>query len=316
MDLRQLRQFIVLSETRSFSVAAQKLHLGQPALSSSIRRLEEEFGCQLFYRTSRGVDLTMAGQAATADLRKALLHVQQAQDHARLAAAGKSGTLKIGFVGSVVSTLMPKLLARFCSQHPQVRLELEEATTSLLVERIKRGDVDVGLVRFPVDSDPDLVVTHVQDDHLLVALPRHHALAALDAVPLVEMTYYPFIHYTGEVQGALAPIIDALFQEEGLVPNAMHRAAQVQTVLGLVEEGIGLALVPSNMSAIAMRLSPNVVLRPIAGGRSGRVSLGLIHLAQPGPPARVHFCEAVMALKRDVPTGPPRPLGPDDLIGG
>ncbi|MBB1652441.1 MAG: LysR family transcriptional regulator [Delftia acidovorans] len=298
MDFRQLRQFLVLSETRSFSVAAQKLHLGQPALSTSIRKLEEEFGCQLFLRTSRGVDLTMAGQAAMADLRKALLHVQQARDNARLAAAGKSGTLKIGFVGSVVSTLMPKLLAGFCAQHPQVRLELEEATTSLLIERVRRGDVDVGLVRFPIDNDPDLVVSHIQDDHLLVALPRHHVLAALDEIPLVEMTYYPFIHYTGEVQGALAPVIDALFQEEGLAPNTTHRAAQVQTVLGLVEEGIGLAMVPSNMSAISMRLSPHVVLRPIAGGKSARISLGLIHLAQPGTPARIHFCEAVMAFRQ------------------
>lgn len=314
MDLRQLRQFIVLSETRSFSVAAQKLHLGQPALSTSIRRLEEEFGCQLFLRTSRGVDLTMAGQAAMADLRKAMLHVQQARDNARLAAAGKSGTLKVGFVGSVVSTLMPKLLAGFCAQHPQVRLELEEATTSLLIERVKQGDVDVGLVRFPIDNDPDLVVTHVQDDHLLVALPRQHALAALDEVPLVELTYYPFIHYTGEVQGALAPIIDALFQEEGLTPNTTHKAAQVQTVLGLVEEGIGLAMVPSTMSAIAMRLSPNVVLRPMAGGKSARFSLGLIHLAQPGTPARIHFCEAVMALRRDGRASAPKPLGLVDLI--
>lgn len=305
MDLRQLRQFIVLSETRSFSVTAQKLHLGQPALSTSIRKLEEEFGCQLFYRTSRGVDLTAAGQVATADLRKALLHVQQARDNARLAAAGKSGTLKVGFVGSVVSTLMPKLLASFCAQHPQIRLELEEATTTLLIERIKRGDIDVGLVRFPLDNDPDLAVTHILDDHLLVALPRDHVLAALEQVPLQELTCYPFIHYTGEVQGALAPIIDAMFQEEGLVLNATHRAAQVQVVLGLVQEGIGLALVPSAMSAIALRLSPDVVLRPIAAGRSARYSLGLVHLAQAGTPARTHFCEAVMAWKQAGGSSPP-----------
>jgi len=156
----------------------------------------------------------------------------------------------------------------------------------------------VGLVQLPLDSDPDLVVTHIQDDHLLVALPRGHALAVLEEVPLQELTYYPFIHYTGETQGALAPIIDALFQEEGLELNATHRAAQVQTVLGLVQEGMGLALVPSAMSVAALRLSPDVVLRPMAAGRSVRYGLGLAHLAQAGTPARVHFCEAVMDWTR------------------
>lgn len=294
MDLRQLRQFIVLSETRSFSVAAQKLHLGQPALSTSIRRLEEEFGCQLFLRTSRGVDLTPAGQAAIADLRRAVLHVQQARDQARLAAAGESGTLRVGFVGSLASTLMPRLLAAYCARHPRIRLQLEEATTSLLVGRIKRGEVDVGLVRLPIDHDPDLVTAHLQDDHLLAALPRDHVLSALDEIPLAQMAAHPFIHYTDEVQGALASSIDALFQTAGLAPQAIHRATQVQTVLGLVAEGIGLALVPSNIASIALRLSSDVVLRPIEGGASVRVGLGMVHLAQPGTPARLHFCEAVM----------------------
>ncbi|RBL83942.1 hypothetical protein DDE05_27215 [Streptomyces cavourensis] len=75
MDAKQIRQFIVLSETRSFSVAAQKLHLSQSALSTSIRKLEEEFDCQLFHRTSRGVDLTVAGQAAAVELRAAAVNL-------------------------------------------------------------------------------------------------------------------------------------------------------------------------------------------------------------------------------------------------
>src|SRR5690606_42006284 len=113
MDLKQLRQLVVLSETLNISQAAQKLFLGQPALSVSLRKLEEEWGCQLFERTSRGVQLTPSGSAALEDARRALFHAYQARDKARLVATGQAGTLKLGFIGSVISTMMPRLLAWF-----------------------------------------------------------------------------------------------------------------------------------------------------------------------------------------------------------
>lgn len=275
MDAKQIRQFIVLSETRSFSVAAQKLHLSQSALSTSIRKLEEEFDCQLFHRTSRGVDLTIAGQAAAVELRAAALSLRQARENARLALASNGNTLRLGFVGTAVRTVLPELLAAFCGQYPQFKLELHESTNSQLIERIRAGEIDAGLGRLPTESSSDLAFTHLLDDHLTAALPQHHPLAENEVVTLAQLAPYPFIHYTGEVQAAMAPLIDALFEAEGLTPNITHRAVQVQTVIVLVEAGLGLSLVPASL---AKRFSPQLSVRALAGVAAPRLNLGLLHL--------------------------------------
>ncbi|MCU6619405.1 LysR substrate-binding domain-containing protein [Achromobacter mucicolens] len=275
MDAKQIRQFIVLSETRNFSVAAQKLHLSQSALSTSIRKLEEEFDCQLFHRTSRGVNLTVAGQAAAVELRAAAVSLRMARERARLALAGDGNTLRLGFVGTAVRTVLPELMARFCGQYPQIKLELHESTNSQLIERIRAGEIDAGLGRLPTESNSDLAFTHLLDDHLTIALPQSHPLAENEEVTLAQIAPYPFIHYTGEVQAALAPLIDALFEAEGLTPNITHRAVQVQTVIVLVEAGLGLSLVPASL---AKRFSPQVAVRAISGIEAPRLNLGLINL--------------------------------------
>src|SRR5690606_12267427 len=110
MNDRQLRHFCVLAETLSFRNAAERLNIVQPALSMSIRRLEEEFGVALFERTTRAVSLTSAGRAALADVRKALKHLDQAKYQAGLAQQGATGHLEIGFVGSASFELLPSVI--------------------------------------------------------------------------------------------------------------------------------------------------------------------------------------------------------------
>lgn len=100
MDLRQLQQFVVLAETGNFHRAAERLHMAQPPLSISIRKLESSLGTPLFVRTTRGVKLTQAGEAALTDARRALFHADQARAAAQSAGLGERGALRIGFVGS------------------------------------------------------------------------------------------------------------------------------------------------------------------------------------------------------------------------
>ncbi|WP_141217733.1 LysR family transcriptional regulator [Bordetella genomosp. 7] len=294
MDLKQLRQFVVLSETLNISLAAQKLFLGQPALSVSLRKLEEEWGCQLFERTPRGMRLTMAGSAALEDARRALMHAHQARDKARLVATGQAGTLKLGFIGSAMSTILPRLLAWFCLRHPQIRLEPLEHTNSIIVERVKSGDIDIGVVRLPIGDHPDLSIAHLQDDWLEVVMPRNHPLASRQQVTLCEVAGYPFIQYTGEVHGGLSHIIEGLFQAEGHMPNVTHKAVQVQSVVGLVDAGLGLGIVPNSL---ASRLPDSLVLRPLAGDHAPKTSLGLIMPATSSTPACELFYTAAMDWK-------------------
>src|SRR3546814_4354322 len=126
----------------------------------------------------------MAVSAALEDARQALMHAHQARDKARLVASGQAGTLKLGFIGSAMSTVLPRLLAWFCLRHPQIRLEPLEYTNSAVVERVKGGDIDIGLVRLPIGDHSDLSITHWQDDWLEVVMPRNHPLASRQQVTI------------------------------------------------------------------------------------------------------------------------------------
>src|SRR3954469_8250206 len=136
MDLRQLRQFMTLAEERSFSAAARRLFMAQPALSVAIRKLEEEIGSPLFLRGSRGVRLTAAGEAARHAAQRCLAAAADIPTAARLAAGGEAGSLRIGFSGSVTVRLLPRLLQAFSRRYPAVKLELREGTNLELLTQV------------------------------------------------------------------------------------------------------------------------------------------------------------------------------------
>lgn len=288
MDLKQLNQFIVLSETLSFSQAALKLHIAQPALSISIRKLEEEWGTPLFIRTSRDIQLTEAGKIALNDAKKSIFHAERAKQMAKQVDGGEIGTLNIAFVGSAIINIIPQLFSFFCQQNPHIRLELLESTNSNLIEMVKRGEMDLAFARLPIGYQPNLSVMTVEDDCFMVALRSDHPLVEKESISLADLSQYPFIQYTGEIYGGLDAVIYNMFQAAGYMPQVAHKAVQVQTVVSLVEGGLGLALVPGIVSD---RLSRSVVLKPLKDTVSPIISLGLIYQSHSESDSVKKFCE-------------------------
>src|SRR4051812_27857586 len=113
MDLRRIRQFVVLADVLNFRKAAERLHIAQPALSVSIQKLEAELGAPLFERSASGVTLTPAGRSALPEARRALFHAEQFIDAARAVGAGQGGVIRVGFVGSSTYSVLPRLVPRF-----------------------------------------------------------------------------------------------------------------------------------------------------------------------------------------------------------
>lgn len=291
MDLKQLNQFLVLSQTLNFSQAAEKLHIAQPALSVSIRKLEEEWGTLLFQRNNRDIQLTEAGKLALEDVKKTLFHAERAKKTARNVQEGQVGSLNIAFVGSAIFTLIPSLFGFFCSKNPDIRLELLESTNSSLIEMVKRGEMDFAFARLPIGFQPNLSVLNLDDDHFMVCLRHDHPLAQQESVSLEEVAQYPFIQYTGEVYGGLDAAIYNMFQASGHMPIVAHKAVQVQTVVSLVDGGLGLALVPS---IVMERISRSVTLRPLKDTVSPIISLGLIYQSNPESLARKRFLDSTV----------------------
>ena len=260
MDLRQLRQFAAVAEEHSFRRAAERLYMAQPPLSVAIRKLEEEIGVPLFERGSRGVRLTAAGDAAYAVALKCLRVADEVMSAARAAAKGEAGRLRIGFIGSVTFGLMPRLLRAFSERYPNVKLELHEATNAEAVTAVAAGTLDIGFVRVPTARPPTVQFQQIERDVFCIALPGDHPLAGRKSLLLKDLADWPFVGYAPSRAGGLHAAVTQLLQGAGVSPTVAQEGVQVQTVIGLVESGLGLALVP----AISAAHSPTrVAFRPI-----------------------------------------------------
>lgn len=261
MNLRQIRQFAAVAETLNFRKAAEKLHIAQPPLSVSIKRLEAELGTPLFLRERRGLRLTAAGEAILADVRQILFHAEQLKKTAAGAAGGMAGHLRVAFVGSATYTLFPLALPAFRARYPQVQLELREGTTSQMLRQVERGEIDVGLVRYPVVEATTATLVPVQHDTLVAALPAASALARRKTLKLRDLAEQPFILYAASAALNLRTQVLYACESAGFQPRIVQEAVQVQTILSLVESGMGVSLVPS---VSRVQVGAGVVLKPVA----------------------------------------------------
>ena len=277
MDLRQLRQFVTVAETLNFRRAAERLCMAQPPLSVAIRKLEEEIGVALFDRTSRGARLTAAGHAACEVARKCLRNAEELASAARAAANGESGHLRIGFVGSVTFGLMPRFVRAFGERYPKVKLELGEVTNAEAVSAVDGGTLDIAFVRVPTMRPPAVKFQHIESDVFCIALPAGHPLASRKSLRLMDLAEEPFVGYAPSRAGGLHAAVTQLLQRAGVSPTVAQEGVQVQTLIGLVESGLGLALVPAVSAAHA---PTGVAFRPIRDlPRDAVIGIALAHHA-------------------------------------
>lgn len=243
MNLRQLRQFITLAETGNFHRAAEQLHMAQPPLSISIRKLEEELGSPLFERTTTGVMLTPAGKAMEQDARQALLHAEQCRQAVLDSREGEGGVLRLGIIGSATYVLLPQLIPSLRRSHPRIVLELTEATSAEILEGLLSRRFDAGLLRYPVLDPTGFDLRPLDRDDFVLAVPERSALARSEAIALSEAAHEPFVMYPQAKVPGLAALAMMRCQYSGFAPRVAQEAMQVQTILSLVATGLGVALV-------------------------------------------------------------------------
>lgn len=244
MDFRHLRQFVVLSETLNFRKAAERLHMSQPPLSVSIRKLETELGVALFHRGKDGVQLTKSGEAALEEAKRALFHADEFVHAARAAARGERGLLRIGFVGSATRSILPAIVPVFRQRYPGVQLILRESRSTQIVDALETGGLDIGIVRIPVPTRTALKMQTLQTESLLLAVPRSHRLAKAAKVSMADLVEEDFIFYTEDAPGLRVAALHAC-ETHGFTPRIAQEAVQVATLISLVEAGLGIALLPS-----------------------------------------------------------------------
>lgn len=283
MELRQLRQFVALAETKNFHRASEVLNMAQPPLSVSIRKLEEDLGVRLVERHARGVTLTAEGELAAVQAREILRLADELRQSAAQAVVGARGPLNLGFVASATYDVIPSLVPVFRERYPAVELRLREATSASIIESLVRGDLDAGLVRTPLFGVSGIDLIHLGSESMVLAVPRGHPLESRTEIELGELGTEPIIAWNRTAEPWIRTLIDLSFSAVSVAPNVIEEASQIHTMVALVECGIGVAVVPA-------------VLR-----RAGLGRVRLVDLVCKGAPIEIGFAVAVRS-------GPPRRL--------
>ncbi|CAI1112349.1 Ben and cat operon transcriptional regulator [Serratia marcescens] len=242
MELRHLRYFIAVAEEQNFSRAAERLHISQPPLSRQIQQLEASLGVRLFKRGSRPLALTAAGRflyghalqflAQSLELKTMTQRVGQVER-----------PLSLGFVASTLYDILPRLIRRFRTTHPEVGLTLHEMTTLEQIRALKEGKIDVGFGRIRHD-DSHIRRIILREEALMAALAADHPLARSAGLTLRALQAETLIVYPQAPRPSFADQVLAIFRDRALVPRRIMEVRELQVALGLVAAGEGIALVP------------------------------------------------------------------------
>lgn len=241
MEIIQLRYFVAVVETMSFSEAAERLHVSQPALSYQIKHLETELGCRLFDRTSRKVALSLDGRIFLPLARAVLSKADEALRVMRERLGVVTGEVTFGSISSVAAHFVPSILAGFSKNYPGIRVHLREDVTAALEREVLDGAVDFAIVSTPTNPAA-LEVTHLLDEELLLAVPERHRLSQRSAVRLRELEKEEFI-VLGE-NFSLASQVAELCRHAGFEPQVAYQVGSLESMLSFAGNGLGICVVP------------------------------------------------------------------------
>jgi DNA-binding transcriptional LysR family regulator len=262
MELTHLRYFIAVAEELHFGRAAKRVHIAQPPLSQSIRKLEDELGTALFIRTSRKVELTSAGSLFLEEARAIVSRAENSVQAMRQYAGGSKGCLALGFNEPAINTFLSTAIREFIRKYPEVKLSLFELETAEQLKALSERRIHLGIMR-PFNCDLGALESRLLlSEEYVLALPRGHRLCARSKIELSSLKNEKFIMFPKTIQPALFECLTQCFQKHGFTPDIVQEAVTKQTTLALVESGLGIALVPES----SKRLSPpGVVFKSVVG---------------------------------------------------
>jgi DNA-binding transcriptional LysR family regulator len=265
MDLRLVRRlghFLAVAEEGHFGRAAKRLGLSQPPLTAQIQALEREAGVRLFDRTGRGVRLTRAGEALLPLARRLAGQAREVEALARELRAGRHAPVALACVTSALFDFLPPLVRGLQAALPEGAIGVREMDTADAMDALRRGEVDLALLRGDRDAGP-IRLLPLGEDHLCVALPEGHALlAGPDPLPLALLAEAPMLALPRAISPAYADSMIAACHAAGFTPRTVREVGSAMAQLGFVAAGLGVALVSSGMARLS---PPGVAFRMLAG---------------------------------------------------
>lgn len=245
MDIANLRAFVAVAETRSFSAAAAQLHLTQPAVSKRIAALEEGFDARLFDRIGRTVDLTEAGRALLPRARRILAELDDSHRALADLSGTIAGTLRLGTSHHIGLHRLPPTLRAFAARYPEVTLDLHFMDSEAACHAVETGDLELAIVTLPPEERPSLELQPVWDDPLVVVCAPDHPLAQRRRVQIADLAAHPAILPASSTY--TRQIAERVFHDLGVELRSTLSTNYLETIKMLVSVGLGWSLLPQTM---------------------------------------------------------------------
>jgi DNA-binding transcriptional LysR family regulator len=253
MDIRQLQYFAEVVKQRSFTRAAQILHVSQPSISKMIKSLEAELGVTLLDRSDRKMELTDAGELVYEHAIKVLQLMESLSASVAEMRNLQRGRVKIGMMPTVGSFLLPNVIARFKREYPGIDMEMKEYSAKRLEVQVEQGQIDVGLTVLPVNTRLFAAVPLLAED-LVAIVHREHWLSDRESVSLAELKDESFILFTEEY--ALHDVVRQACRRSGFEPQVAYMSSLWDFVGEMVATRLGISLVPRS---VARRLNQSLL---------------------------------------------------------
>lgn len=250
MEFRQLRYFLMLANELHFKRAADKLFIVQPALTKQIQDLEVELGVTLFDRNKRNVKLSVAGEFFRNEVYKVFESLEKAKNEVKQVELGHKGEIKIGYVGSCIHTFLPNLLGNLNQKYAEIHTYLSEMTSASQLLAVQKGELDIAFLRNPPMNKRFQQKLVFQENFALV-LPQNHSLNESNFESMAQVAIEKFILPTKSDGEMYHQLQWSICEDAGFLPEISHETVHGYTTLKLVENNLGISLIPISFSRVS-----------------------------------------------------------------
>jgi DNA-binding transcriptional LysR family regulator len=244
MDIHNIRAFLIVAETHSFSRAAEKLFITQPAISKRIATLEYTLDCKLFDRLGKSVQLTQAGTALIPSYQRILNEMDEAQRIISTLRSNISGHLKFGTSHHIGLHRLPPILRQYSNQYPDVELDIQFIDSEQAAELILKGSIELALITLPDDIKKPLNTIKLWSDPMQCVVAHDHALAKYKSVNIETLSQYGVLLQAHNTH--TRDIIDNALRLKSDVKIIME-SNYLETIKAMIQHGLGWGILPDSM---------------------------------------------------------------------
>ncbi|WP_350290219.1 LysR family transcriptional regulator [uncultured Croceitalea sp.] len=244
IELRHFSYFLAVAEELHYRKAAEKLFISQPGLSTQIKQMESILGVKLFERDKKKVSLTAAGSFLKGEVEFIMNHLSQTKRHLKLIDEGHLGEIRIGFLGSAMQKVIPNLLLSLKDKSPEVHTSLEELTNHAQISALLKDKLDIGFVRL-ARVPSGLTIKPVFRDTFSLVVPIDFHIDERNFMGMHQLAKNDFILFSQDYSSLYYDTIMSICEDAGFTPKVSHKSVHALTIFKLVENRLGISIVPT-----------------------------------------------------------------------